>query len=216
MSKVKACIFDLDGTLIDSVKMWDEVDRIFFERHNLVYDEEAKKGVQSTFDEAITFLIERYGMSESREEIRREFDELVIDEYKYNIDLKPGVKDFLDYLNDKNIKFCIATSCDVENANNVLSRLGILDMFEFMLTSEELNTTKKEPFIYLECAKKLGYEPEEIVVFEDMYSTLKVAKDAGFITCGINEDANGSEAQNFHEVSDKAIDDFKELLMEVE
>lgn len=212
-NKIKGCIFDLDGTLLDSLAVWERVDQAFFNQHNIEYDDFAKEKLKMmNFDEALTFLKEHYHLAASKEELRQDFDNLVVEEYANNIPLKENAKIFLEKLKKNNIPLCVATSCDRNNALAALKRLGIEDCFDFILTSEELNTSKKEPKIYLQAVKLLGLNVEEVVVFEDLYETLKVAKEAGFNTCGIHDKHNELADEQIKEVCDYYLKNYDELI----
>lgn len=214
---IKACIFDLDGTLLDSMHIWEDVDRKFLANHGKVWDKSCSNDLKNmVFDEGIAYLIKRYELPMTPEEVKNELELLVNEQYEYNIQLKDNAYEFLNLLKNKKIPMCVATSCPKNNAYKALKRLNIIDMFEFILTSDDVGKGKNEPDIYLQCSKKLGFKTNEIIVFEDLLNAIKVAKSVGFKTCGILDVLSVHEKEDMVNYCDLYIENFKELMVDEE
>ena len=133
---------------------------------------------------------EHYGLRESVSEIQREISGMIEDFYRNEAALKPGVREFLRGLAEKNIPMVIATAGDRELLNAALARNGIAEYFCGVFTCSELGTDKHTPKIFLACAESLGLAPGEVAVFEDSSFALRAAEGAGFITFMIEEGQN--------------------------
>ncbi|MBR6901353.1 MAG: HAD family hydrolase, partial [Synergistaceae bacterium] len=148
------------------------------------------------------YLKERYALEQTLPEIREGVVRIIQDFYIDEVELKDGIKNFLDSMLEKNIPMVIATSGDRTLLNAALERNGIAGYFNAIFTCSELETTKQEPKIYLECAKFFGLEPHNIAVFEDSLFALETAKAAGFITFGVEDDSNIEDRERIIEIAD--------------
>lgn len=212
-NKIKGCIFDLDGTLLDSMNVWKEVDRKYLNRFGIAFDPMFSEEIKYlTFNESAKYFIEKFHIPKSEEEIKQDWIQMVEAEYRDTIPLKEGVKTFLDYCEEKKLKMCIATSCNIEHAKMALQRLGIIDSFAFIKTCNEVGKNKEYPDIFLSCAEQMSLEPSSCIVFEDLYIALKVAKEAGFKTVGIHDEFNHKDQLLSIEICDKYIYHFNELM----
>lgn len=210
---IKACIFDLDGTLLDSMALWQNVDRKYLARFGIefdpMYSEEIKK---MSFNESAVYFVEKFKIPRSVEQIKQDWNEMVEVEYRDNIQSKEGTYELLSALHEKGIKMCVATSCNKEHAIMALKRLNMYHFFSFVLTCAEVGKNKEYPDIFYECAKQLDVVPEECFVLEDLYMALKVAHDGNFKTIGIYDHLSAHEKEAVKQISDYYIHDFYELL----
>lgn len=210
---IDACIFDLDGTLLDSMHVWQKVDETYLARYGIEFDpsfsEEIKK---MTFKESAAYFIEKFNIPKSEKEIMNDWNEMVEKEYQFNIPLKEGVLEFLDRLKRDGMKMCVATSCNKKHALLALERLQIADYFEFVKTCKDVGKNKEHPDIFIECAKNLNSEISNIMVFEDLLMALQVAKNEGFKTCGIKDILSLHEEVEIKQISDYYLDSFEDLV----
>ncbi len=210
---VKACIFDLDGTLLDSMSLWQEVDRKYLARYGIVFDpiysEEIKK---MSFDESAKYFIEKFKIPRSEKQIKEDWNQMVEAEYRDNIMAKPGGLEIIQSLAKNNIALCVATSCNKEHAKMALQRLGMLPYFDFILTCAEVGKNKEYPDVFHACANRLEVAPHECLVFEDLYMALKVCHKEGFLTVGIYDELSAHEKQNAQKVCNYYINDFFEIM----
>lgn len=187
MRDIKGIIFDIDGTLTDSLGVWTESDRIFLGRRGIVYNEEVSASLKSLhFISACAYLKELYHLEESVEQVGAEITEIIRDEYFHRVKLMPYVREFMDFCKSKGILMCAATSNSRELAEGVLKNNGIFNELRFLITSDEAGSGKEDPAIFHMCAEKLGLNAENIAVFEDSPHAAKTAYDNGFFTVGVN------------------------------
>ena len=191
MNNLLAIIFDADGTILDSMYIWRELGG----RYLRSIDIEPERNLAEilyhlSLEQGCMYLKERYALEQTLPEIREGVVRIIQDFYIDEVELKDGIKNFLDSMLEKNIPMVIATSGDRTLLNAALERNGIAGYFNAIFTCSELETTKQEPKIYLECAKFFGLEPHNIAVFEDSLFALETAKAAGFITFGVEDDSN--------------------------
>ncbi len=210
---VKGAIFDLDGTLIDSMNVWRDIDIEFFSRHGLVYEDSYQKAIgHKGLKEIAKYTKEAYSLEESEEEIVSIWLDMAKDYYENKINLKPGVKGFLQYLKSNNIKIGLATSNSLELTLSILNRHGIYSYFDKILTVNELKADKSSPLIYLTIASYFNLVPNQCAVFEDLITGIKTAKEAGFITVGVEDKSSLDKKEEIKNISSFYIKDFFSFL----
>lgn len=211
--KIKGAIFDLDGTILDSMHIWPEIDEDFLGRRGIsVPDDYIKEISTMGFHEIAIYTKNRFNLTESIEDIKREWNEMSVMAYSTTIGLKKGAKEYLKFLKNRGIKLSVATASSEQIFIPALENNGVLDLFDAVTTLAEVSRGKGHADIYLKAAEKIGVEPSCCVVFEDIYEGLKAAKNAGFITVGVYEKYSVHPAELVKEQSDLFIYDFDELL----
>lgn len=211
--KFDGAIFDLDGTLLDSMGVWREVDRRFLGRRGILYEEDyAEKMAALYYDLAAQYTIERYSLRETPQEVMREWDELARDEYINDVKLIPGAAEYLARLSAAGVKLAFATSNNDYLALPALETHGILHYFAAHAYTRETGKDKSEPDVYLLAAERLGMEPGRCVVFEDVPRCVRGAKRGGFrvvaVACGAGTEARAE----LEGCADAVIEDFTRLL----
>lgn len=211
--KIKGIIFDLDGTLIDSMQIWYDVDRKFLMENGVENPprEVSEKVKRMTVEQSSDFFIKQFGLKCTQEYVINRIEELVRIEYEERIPLKPYVIELLDYLDSKGIPYGIATATYSSLAEAVLKRHGIYDRMKFILTDREYPRGKKFPDIFMGAAKLLGTNPEETLVAEDSLHSVKTAKNAGFITVAIYDKASEQDRTELEKISDYYFTSIKEI-----
>ena len=210
---IKAIIFDMDGTLIDSLDVWAESDRIFLEELGLPYNTSVSQAMKKMhYNSACDYIKETYSLEMPSEEIGRRIMEIVKDSYMHTIPLKPNVYEYLTAQQKKGIKMCVATSNDKGLAVGALKNLGIYDMREFVITSDEVGIGKETPAIFIKAAEMLGFEPSETLVLDDSVHAVESAKSGGFIVGGVYGGKFADEFELIKKKADFTITDFGELL----
>ena len=208
---IKAVIFDLDGTLLDSMPYWKGLagqclrDIGIEPRENI--DEEVKT---FTFRQSAEYFREKYGVTLSVNEMLDIMNKVIGDRYKYDIPLKAGAEELLRRLSARGIKMCVATSSERTNALAALTRLGVIDYFSEILTCSDLNCDKTEPTIYRVAADKLGVKREETAVVEDALYALRTAKKDGFVAVAVF-DPSEPEGDEMRELADYYVTELSEL-----
>ena len=178
---IKGAIFDFDGTLLDSMFIWDT----FGEDYLRTLGKEPKENLTETFktftlEQAAEYYREHYGVTLSVEEIVDGVNDMVAEIYRTKVTLKDGVRAFLEGLRAQDVKMCVATVTDRAIVEDVLNRLGIRDFFVEILTCAEVGCNKETPHIYRAALEVLGTKKDETVVFEDALHALITAKKDGF------------------------------------
>lgn len=209
----KAYIFDLDGTLLDSMGVWEEVDRIFLTRRNLPFDSTYLQELSALgLVRAADYTVEYFGLDEKPEDLIDEWIELAKEDYAYHIPAKPGVVEFLKTERAKGKKMAIATASDRDMFLSTLKRLDIEDCFDTIVTVPEIKKDKTTPAIYEEAARQLGVTPDETIVFEDLLLAVESAKRGGFTTIAVLDERTCDVFEDLYKAADHWVNDFTELL----
>ena len=205
----KAIIFDLDGTLIDSMNVWSDIDKEFFKMHGLPFEEDYQKAIgHKGLKEIAAYTKSRYSLKESEDEIVSIWLMMAKEAYSYKIPLKEGVESFLEYLKSKDIKMGIATSNSLELTESILKHHDIYKYFSKVVTVNELKTNKGSPDIYLHISNSFGLTPNECIVFEDLLAGIKTAKKAGYKVVGVKEKASLDKEKEIREIADLYISSY--------
>lgn len=213
----KGAIFDFDGTLIDSMKIWDSIGAAFLISRGITPPDHIESILRSmSFFQSTAYFIKEYNLSDTQQQIKDQMYQIIADQYKYTMPLKEGVLEYLEYLSQKGIKMCIATATDKELAIHALRRLGIDHYFSFIKTCDEVGKGKDDPEIYLQAASRLGIDKNDIYIFEDVLYCVKTAKKAGFKVVGIYDESSKEDAEALRELCDRYVMSFKELYCEEE
>lgn len=206
---IKGIIFDIDGTLLDSMHIWSELGYRYLSSVGI----EAKPGLAKilfpmNLDESSEYLKEAYSLTDSVEKITEDTVNILSDFYRYEAKPKAGVVEFIRQARERSIPMAIATSGDRRILNFALERLGISDCFTTILTCSDLKTNKRVPTIYLRAAELLGTKPEETAVFEDVLHAIRVAKSAGFVTCAIEDISSEQDREEIKMAADIYMKNF--------
>lgn len=201
---IKGVIFDLDGTLIDSMNVWYDTDRRFLKENGVDNppDDISDRVKKLTIDKASELFINEFGLDCTVEYVIQRIEEIVQHEYFYNIPLKSGVSEVLDFLDSRDIPYGIATVTYRNLAEAVLKRLEVYDRMKFLLTSAEFPEGKKNPDMYLKCAEIMGLIPENILIVEDSLHCIETAKTTGFITAGVYDGLSAGDISEIRSISD--------------
>ncbi len=210
---IKGIIFDLDGTLIDSMKVWFDVDRKLLRENGITTPSESvsEKVRTMSIEQSSRFFIEELGLKLTQEQIISRIEELVRIEYEQNIPLKPHVEEILGHLDEKGIPYGIATATYKSLAEAVLKRLGIFERFRFVLTDVDYPRGKRFPEIFLGAAERLGTLPEETLVIEDSLHCIETAVRAGFRTAAVYDEVSAAESDEIKRLADVYADSLAEL-----
>ncbi|MDW7674679.1 MAG: HAD family phosphatase [Bacillota bacterium] len=210
---MKYVIFDFDGTLLDSMTIWDDISVKFLERYGKELTPLLINKLRTlTVRQSAELFKEIFDLSPSVEELTSEIADMAAKEYANNIPLKPFVLDFLEYLSSSKSKMCIATASSRQNVKQVLARFNLQKHFDFIIAAEDIKTGKEQPEIFLECSRRFGAAPSEITVFEDAVHAVKTAKNAGFRVIGVYDKSSEKYRTEIKAICDLYIYNFGELL----
>ena len=207
-----AAIFDLDGTLIDSNSVWEKIDiKVLAKRGIRCGSDFAAKLASMTYEEAAEEM-HRLGVKESTEELIKEFNELAVQEYRYNIFLKDYAEQYLTYLKAKGVRTALATASPKFLYEPVLRNNHVYKFFDVFCTVEDVGRSKDYPDIYLTAASRLGVRPSDCVVFEDVLKGIVSAKNAGMYAVGVYDKYSEEDFITIRAAADKFIMNFSEMM----
>ena len=171
-------IFDVDGTILDSMEVWNTLASRYVQSLGMIPQNNLDEIVSDmSLEQSATYLKNHYKINKQEERIISEVLNFISDFYEYEVKLMPGFKEFISHYDSINV---IGTSCDEELVKIALNRLAVLNYFEDIITCSKVNKSKDDPNFYLACAQVLKQRPEDIVVFEDADYCIDVARKVGF------------------------------------
>ncbi|MBP3333487.1 MAG: HAD family phosphatase [Clostridia bacterium] len=193
--KIDGAIFDMDGTLVDSLIVWDfmwsEMGRMYLGDENFRPSREADKAVRTMIlSDAMEYIHKLYSLGESGKELFNTANELIITFYKETVELKKGALELLEYLYKKGVKMCIASATATDLIEIALEHCKIRKYFSDILSCSEIGKGKDSPEIYLEALRCLDTPKESTWVFEDSFVALNTVSNIGLHTVGIYDKNN--------------------------
>lgn len=213
LNNIKAVLFDLDGTLIDSMSVWKDIDIIFLGNYGIELPYDLQNSIEGmSFTETADYFKKRFQFKESVEEIKAIWNEMAYEHYTQYVKLKDGVLDFLSYLKSHKIKTGLSTSNSIELVQGVLKAKEIEPYFDVVVTACQVNAGKPSPDIYLETARLLNVEPKNCLVFEDIPMGIMAGKNANMKVCTIYDDFSKNQDIKKRSLADYYINTFKEVL----
>lgn len=215
LKEIDAVIFDLDGSLVDSMWMWHEIDVEYLGRFGLEVPDGLQREIEGfSFSETAQYFKEKFSIPDSIEEIKRTWNEMAWDKYMNEVPLKPGAKEFLSLCRKKGIKLGIATSNSRELVTNVADVHGLHDYFSCIMTGCDVGKGKPAPDIYLAVADALGVLPKRCLVFEDIIPGIQAGKAAGMKVCAVEDFYSVPQTAEKMALADYYIRDFHEIVSE--
>ena len=204
-------IFDMDGTLIDSMKFWKNLALEYLSSKGIkhVPAEILQKIKPMTMSESAALFQEVFGLSG---DVEAEMNAMMDEHYRNDIPLKDGVRAYLDMLHRKGVRMCVASATAEQLMESCLSRLGVRDYFMFLLSCETVGAGKTSPLVYHESAKRLQANPNEIAVYEDALYAVKTAKNAGYYVIGVYDESAAKNWEAVTKIADEVIDNWEEQL----
>ena len=210
---IKGAIFDLDGTLLDSMFIWDTIGEEYLRSLGKEPHEDLKETFMTlTLEEAAEYYREHYGVTLSVKEIVDGVNAMVEQTYRTKVTLKPGISEYLAWLKGNGVRMCVATVTDRYLVEETLERLGVRHYFSEIFTCAEVGFGKDKPIIYQKALEHLGTAKDETYVFEDMLFALNTAKTDGFPTVGVY-DRHEAHQDELKELSDYYIRDFTDPIL---
>ncbi|MFA7636187.1 MAG: HAD family phosphatase [Monoglobales bacterium] len=214
--KIKGAIFDMDGTLVDSLGFWN----ILWRKVGAEYlgdegfrpsEEDDKKVRTMLLKDAMELIHKNYNAAKSGEELSEFANDTIIDFYENVVVLKQGVKEFLEYLKNKNVKMCIASATEKSLVELVLNHCGIKEYFPKLISCADIGKGKDSPEVFVAALEYLGTSINDTWVFEDSLVAIKTAADYGLKTVGIYDENNFGQDE-IKEISEYYIDKNESLL----
>jgi HAD superfamily hydrolase (TIGR01509 family) len=208
---VDAVIFDLDGTLIDSMWLWAKIDEVFLTKRGFETPPDYMEAVcMLSYHDAADYTIKRFALRESREAIVREWVEMAAYEYGHHIALKPYVREYLTLLKQRGIKLGVATGSSSVLYGPALENNRIQSFFDVVCSVEEVQRGKAFPDLFLYTAERLKVSPARCLVFEDMPQAIRSAKSAGMTVYGVYDEASKARWEEIRQTADGVLYDFRD------
>lgn len=192
LEKFKGAIFDMDGTLTDSMYIWDTAGETYLKNHGREPEPNLREKLRPlSLIQAAQLFQEHYGITDSVDEILKGFDEVVEQEYRHHVTLKPGAMELLEYLKKRGLEMAVATSSPRPIVLMVLERLGILSYFSHVVTCGDVGHGKDHPAVYHRAAELMGSDTSNTLVFEDALHAVTTASKAGYFVVGVYDESEG-------------------------
>jgi len=209
---IKGAIFDIDGTILDSMYVWEQAGELFLLDLGIVAEPDLSKKLSNmSMLQGAEFLKERYSLKLNVRDIINGINRTIKDFYYYNVQLKKGVERLLKAMQESGIKIVAATASDRRVIEKALGRLKIIDYFDRLFTCNEIGAGKDEPDIFLAAAGFMDTLPNETLVFEDALYAIKTAKAAGFKVIGVFDASSFENTDEIKQISDIYIEGLDEL-----
>jgi len=214
LENIEAVIFDMDGTLLDSMWIWPDIDDVFLEKYDLEKPDGFQEGMEGkSYTETAQYFLDLFpSLIHTKEEIMEEWNEMAHERYVSQVQLKPGAKEFITAMKNAGIKTGIATSNSRFLVNDTLRALGIAEMFDSVRTSCEAGAGKPAPDVYLLVASDLKVDTDRCLVFEDVPMGILAGVNAGMKTCAVDDDFSRPQDEKKRELADFYIYDFNDII----
>ncbi|MCD7817918.1 MAG: HAD family phosphatase [Lachnospiraceae bacterium] len=213
LKQTEAVIFDLDGTLMDSMSLWTNIDIEFLGQYGQAPTPDLAVAIEGMgFTETAEYFRERYALPCSVEDIKQVWNRMAFQKYAHEVQMKPGAFNFLHYLKSHHFPIAIASSNSQELIRASLTNNRVEDCFDSIVTSCEVAKGKPAPDVYLYAADKLGVLPEHCLVFEDVPMGIMAAKNAGMRVCAMEDAFSASRKAEVRRLADYYIRSYDEVL----
>ena len=210
--RLQSAIFDRDGTLLDSMFIWDDLGPGMLRDIGITPEEDLSEKLKVlTLRQGAAYCKERYALPQSVEEIVSLIEGRVEKFYKEEVQAKPGVAKFLSLLKMEGVWMYVATATDRHLAQAALRHAGIDGYFRGMITCQEVGAGKDSPEIYERAMRRLQSNKRDTVIFEDALHAIETAKAAGFRVCGVYDPYAEAEQDKIRALSDYYIRSFEDM-----
>ncbi|SHK39006.1 HAD family hydrolase [Hespellia stercorisuis] len=213
LTQKEAVIFDLDGSLVDSMWIWPDVDREYMEKYHLTMPERFHDCIEGmSYTETAQYFLDTFPTLHcTLEDVQREWLEMSHERYITQVKLKPGAEEFLEEMHRRGVKLGIATSNTRTLVEDTLEALHVSALFDDIRTSCEVAAGKPAPDVYLSVAESLHVNPEQCLVFEDVPNGIRAGKNAGMAVCAVEDDFSKPLAAVKRELADYYIQNYYDI-----
>lgn len=213
--KLRGAIFDLDGTVLDSMPMWNEVGIRYLTDRDLPVPPGVRDRFKTmTLEQSAEYYHQELGVEEQPEQILQDIERRILYDYQHTIPLKKGVRDVLEQLHAHGVRMGVATATARGCVEPALERLGVSKYFSFVLTCTEVGRGKSYPDIFERSLTQLGTSKQDTVVFEDAIHAIQTANRAGFRVAAVYDEASAHERAEICALSEVYLNGWNEFCYE--
>lgn len=210
---IEAVIFDLDGSMVDSMWIWKSIDIEYLGRFDIDLPDNLQACIEGmSFSETAAYFKERFGLPVDLETIKADWNHMAGDKYAHEVPVKEGVRELLAYCTTHGIKAGIATSNSRQLVENVVRAHRLESYFDCIMTACEVEKGKPAPDIYLAVAKELAVNPRNCLVFEDIIPGIQAGKAAGMQVCAVYDEYSEHQDREKRALADYYTFHFTELI----
>lgn len=212
LENTDAIIFDLDGTLVDSMWMWKDIDIEFLGERGIELPPTLQKEIEGmSFNEVARLFIDKFDLKETVDDLKVIWNDMAYDKYAHVVRPKPGVIRFLDRAHKAGYRMGIASSNSIELINAALANYDLFEYFDVIISANDVPRGKPYPDVYLAVADALKADPERCLVFEDITMGIMAGKNAGMRVCCIDDDYSADDVDNKKSLADYYIFSYDEV-----
>lgn len=213
LQNIKAVIFDLDGSLVDSMWMWRAIDIEYLGRFGIPLPEDLQSRIEGmSFSETAVYFKEHFPIPDSIDQIKEDWNRMAWDKYANEVPLKPGIPEFLERCREEGIKLGIATSNSRQLVENIAKVHNLRNYFSCIMTGCDVAHGKPSPDIYLAAAEGLDCPPSKCLVFEDIIPGIQAGKAAGMRVCAVEDAYSVNDRERKKALADYYISDYYAIL----
>ena len=211
---IQAVIFDIDGTLVDSMRVWYDIDVEYFQILGIPMPPTIQKDIEGmSFTETAHYFKDTFQITDKTiDDIKLDWVRMAHEKYLYEIKAKPGAKEYMKFLKDQGVKIGCATSNEKSLAMAALTPHGFLEQVDSVRTACEVCAGKPAPDIYLKVAQDLGVDPKHCLVFEDIPNGMRAGKAAGMTVVAVEDESAKQHRSEIDKICDYYIEDYFDLL----
>ena len=210
---IKGIIFDIDGVVLDSMSIWNDLGARYLRSLNVEPEEGLNEILFSmSMEQGADYLKEHYKLKRSTASILNGIQDMLRDFYYYEVPAKPGAKELMEFLKEKGMRITAATSSPRSHIEKALTRNKLLRYVEVIYTTGEIGISKHSPDIYNKAASYMKLAPAEVLVLEDSLYALKTAKEAGYKTVGVYDKDGETDQAGVEATGDIYIKSLHELI----
>lgn len=213
LSNIKAIIFDLDGTLVDSMWVWKSIDDDYIAKYNLTTPENFYENMEGlSYTETAQYFLDLFPeLPHTVESLKKEWYEMSIEKYKREVHFKSGAIEFISHIREKGIQTGIATSNDRHLVEEFLDATDTSSLFDTICTSCEVTRGKPAPDVYLKAASNLDVAPCCCLVFEDVPAGIMAGKNAGMHVCAVEDRFSANQIEKKKALADYYISNYHDI-----
>lgn len=213
IEEIDAVIFDMDGTLIDSMWIWPSIDEVYLKKYNLVAPENFHEDIEGmSYTEVSRYFLEVFPtLTCTQQEVMDEWTEMAHERYMTEAPFKEGVREFILEMRSQGKKIGIATSNSRTLTEDTLRALNAAELFDVIRTACEVGKGKPAPDVYLSVAEEMGVEPECCLVFEDVPMGILAGKNAGMKVCAVDDEFSRYQEEKKRSLADYYIYSYEDI-----